>query len=183
MFVGLLLVLLEIFIPSGGIIAFLSASSILASIIMAFVQAGPLPGFVFLLIACIGVPITLAVAFRFLPDTPIGKRLLPNIPTTDEVMPDNDLRRFLRQLVGKTGRAKSKMLPSGAVEIEGHTVDAVSEGIPIEPGQWVKVLEVRGSYVVVRPLDESAKPALAPDDVLSQPINTLGLDPFEDPLT
>lgn len=135
-----------------------------------------------MLIACVAVPTTLAIAFRFLPDTPVGKRLLPKIPTTAEVMPDNDLRRFLRQLVGKTGRAKSKMLPSGAVEIEDHTVDAVSEGIPIEPGQPVKVIEVRGSYVVVRPLDEKEKPVLAPDDVLSQPINTLGLDPFEDPL-
>lgn len=181
MLVGLVLVILEIFVPSGGIIAFLAACSILASIIMAFTFK-PVAGMGFLLIACIAVPSSLALAFRFLPDTPVGKRLLPNIPTAEEVMPDNELRRFLRQVVGKTGRAKSKMLPSGAVEIEDHIVDAVSEGVPIEPGQLVRVLEVRGSYVVVRPLDETEQPKQEPDDVLSQPINTLGLDPFEDPL-
>lgn len=181
MLVGLVLVILEIFVPSGGIIAFLAACSILASIIMAFTFK-PVAGMGFLLIACIAVPLSLALAFRFLPDTPVGKRLLPNIPTAEEVMPDNELRRFLRQVVGKTGRAKSKMLPSGAVEIEDHIVDAVSEGVPIEPGQLVRVLEVRGSYVVVRPLDETEQPKQEPDDVLSQPINTLGLDPFEDPL-
>lgn len=181
MLVGLVLVILEIFVPSGGIIAFLAACSILASIIMAFTFK-PVAGMGFLLIACIAVPSSLALAFRFLPDTPVGKRLLPNIPTAEEVMPDNELRRFLRQVVGKTGRAKSKMLPSGAVEIEDHIVDAVSEGVPIEPGQLVRVLEVRGSYVVVRPLDETEQAKQEPDDVLSQPINTLGLDPFEDPL-
>lgn len=181
MLVGLVLVILEIFVPSGGIIAFLAACSILASIIMAFTFK-PVAGMGFLLIACIAVPSSLALAFRFLPDTPVGKRLIPNIPTAEEVMPDNELRRFLRQVVGKTGRAKSKMLPSGAVEIEDHIVDAVSEGVPIEPGQLVRVLEVRGSYVVVRPLDETEQAKQEPDDVLSQPINTLGLDPFEDPL-
>lgn len=181
MLVGLVLVILEIFVPSGGIIAFLAACSILASIIMAFTFK-PVAGMGFLLIACIAVPLSLALAFRFLPDTPVGKRLIPNIPTAEEVMPDNELRRFLRQVVGKTGRAKSKMLPSGAVEIEDHIVDAVSEGVPIEPGQLVRVLEVRGSYVVVRPLDETEQAKQEPDDVLSQPINTLGLDPFEDPL-
>jgi len=49
----------------------------------------------------------------------------------------------------------------------------------------VRVIEVRGSIVVVRPVDESAvdeKPRETQDDVLSRPIESLGLDPFDDPL-
>ncbi len=179
---GLTLVMAEIFIPSGGVIGFLSFSSIIAAIVLAFVQSGPTTGLIFLLVACVAVPISIACAFRFLPDTPMGKRLLPNIPTTAEVMPDDEDRRRLRQLVGQIGRAKSKMLPSGAVEVDGQIVDAVSQGMPIESGEPVRVVEVRGTMVVVQPLDEIPNHRRNPDDILAQPIKSLGIDPFEEPL-
>jgi hypothetical protein len=44
------------------------------------------------------------------------------------------------------------------------------------------VLEVRGSRVVVRPSIESPPVVADPSDPLSQPIETLGVDPFKDPL-
>lgn len=181
--VGLSLLMAEIFVPSGGLIGFLSFSSITAAIVMAFYQSGPIMGVSFLMIACVAVPFALAAAFRFLPHTPMGKRLLPDLPTSEEVMPDSDDRRRLRGLVGRTGRAKSRMLPSGAVVIDGHTIDAMSEGQPIEPGQPVRVIEVRGTMVVVRPVNESATDEKSPpEDILSRPIDSLGLDSFEDPL-
>src|SRR5690606_37313732 len=131
---------------------------------------------------CLAVPVAIAAAFRFLPDTPVGRRLLASIPTAEEVMPDSEERRRLRQMVGKVGRAKSKMLPSGAVEIEGHVVDAVSQGIPIEIGQSVRVIEVRGNLVVVLPVDEMQPAERSQDDVLSQTIESLGIDPFDEPI-
>ncbi|MEX2559187.1 MAG: NfeD family protein, partial [Pirellulales bacterium] len=82
---------------------------------------------------------------------------------------------------GQVGQARSLMLPSGLVAIQGHHVDAVSEGMVIETGQWVRVIEVRGTRVVVRPTDPQTRPS-DPKDPLSQPIDTLGLNPFEDPL-
>jgi membrane-bound ClpP family serine protease len=86
--------------------------------------------------------------------------------------------------VGKIGQAKSMMLPSGAVLVEGRTIDAVSEGMPIEPGQVVRVIEVRGTRVIVRPVEhgEEQQPRSA-EDPLSRPIDTLGIDPFDDPLS
>ncbi len=183
--VGLVLVMAEIFVPSGGLIGFISFSSIIAAIILAFVKSGPLVGVIFLTVACVAVPAALIAAFRFLPDTPMGKKLLMNIPTPEEVLPDSEERRRLRQLVGRVGRAKSKMLPSGAIMVGGQIFDAVSEGLPIEPDQPVRVIEVRGAIVVVRPVEEDAideKPRTTPDDLLSRPIESLGLDPFEDPL-
>jgi membrane-bound ClpP family serine protease len=183
--VGVAMVMLEIFIPSGGAIGFLSFTSIVTAIVLAFVQSGPTTGIVFLMIACVAVPIALVAAFRFLPDTPMGKRLLPTIPSAAEVLPDSDERRKLREMVGHIGHAKSKMLPSGAVEVDGHIIDAMSEGGPIEPGQMVRVIEVRGAMVIVRPIDkadEHKHAAAMSDDVLSRPIESLGLDPFEDPL-
>src|SRR5262249_43991186 len=88
-------------------------------------------------------------------------------------------RRSLRQLQGKLGVAKTVMLPSGAVLIDGQTIDALSEGPPIEAGQRVRVIEVHGNRVVVRVADDA--PA-STDDVLSQPIESLGLDGRDAPL-
>lgn len=177
MTLGLGLVVLEVFVPSGGVLGFLSVSALLASIGLAFYQ-GLEPGLVFLCVAALGVPSVLAIAFKWWPHTPMGRRLLLNIPTEDEVRPDTPLRRTLRQLVGKTGVAKTLMLPSGAVLIDGNTVDALSEGIPIDPGQRVRVIEVRGSRVVVRPIGEDEQDAAQTDDILSRPIESFGLDPF-----
>jgi membrane-bound serine protease (ClpP class) len=84
-------------------------------------------------------------------------------------------------MIGKRGSAKTKMLPSGVVVIEGRTYDAVSEGMPIEAGQPIQVVAVRTNRIVVRSAD-SEQPPGEDSDVLSRPIDTVGPDPFEDPL-
>lgn len=179
--IGLGLVMLEVFVPSGGVIGFLSIASVLAAVALAFYR-GAWYGLSFLGAAVIAVPIVLAAALRWWPETPIGRRVLLEAPTSEEVLPDSDQRRSLKSLVGRVGEAKSLMLPSGSVLIDGRTVDALSEGVAIEKGQWVQVVEVRGTRVVVRPTDRSPSPPAAPDETLSQPIDSLGLDPFDDPL-
>jgi membrane-bound serine protease (ClpP class) len=183
--VGLALVMTEVFIPSGGILGVLAFVAIIAAIAMAFLRSGAFAGFMFVLVSLIAVPTILVFAFQWLPDTAVGKRLLAAVPTSEEVLPDDEQRRALRELVGKVGRAKSRMLPSGAVQIEGRTIDAVSDGFPIEPGQPVRVMEVTGTQVTVRLVTEevaASAPAAKADDVLAQSIDKLGLDPFEDPL-
>ena len=80
--------------------------------------------------------------------------LLLDVPSGDDVLPDSDKRRKLKHWSGKIGKAKTLMLPSGAVDDRRPTVDALSEGMAIEAGQWVRVIEVRGTRVVVRPTDE-----------------------------
>jgi membrane-bound ClpP family serine protease len=181
LFLGLALVSIEVFVPSGGILGFLAIVSLTAGIVLAFYHRGAETGFLFLTLTAVAVPLALVLAFRYWPKTPMGRRLLLDVPSGHEVLPDSPRRQHLRQLVGKTGVAKSVMMPSGAVVIEGHTIDALSEGIPIDAGQRIKVIEVRGTRVLVRPIDDSEVPA-ASDDVLSQPIESLGLDSLEDPL-
>jgi membrane-bound serine protease (ClpP class) len=133
-------------------------------------------------IALVALPSAFALAIKIWPDTPLGRRILPDIPNSEEVLPTSEHRRNLQELVGHVGRAKSLMLPSGAAEINGHTVDAISEGVAIEPGQLVRVVEVRGNRVLVRPATEHSV-VRSPDDPLSQPIESLGLEAFEEPLS
>jgi membrane-bound ClpP family serine protease len=178
---GLALLCAEVFIPSGGLLGFLSIASLLSGLALAFYHRGTEVGLLFLIGTILAVPGVLMVAFRYWPQTPMGRRLLLEVPTSEEVLPDSPQRQRLRRLVGKFGVAKSVMMPSGAVLIEGETIDALSEGISIDPGQPVEVIEVRGSRVLVRPVDENARPVAA-DDVLSQPIESLGIDGLDDPL-
>lgn len=178
---GLALVCAEIFVPSGGILGFLSIAALVTGVILAFYHRGAEFGLIFLIVTMLAVPGALALAFRYWPHTPMGRRLLLDVPRGEEVLPDSPQRQRLRQLVGKFGVSKSVMMPSGAVFVEGQTIDALSEGIPIEAGQPIEVIEVRGSRVVVRPVDENA-PQVASDDILSRPIESLGLDSLEDPL-
>lgn len=176
---GLALTILEIFIPSFGILGFLAISSIIAAIVVAFMES-PGVGLVVLAGAIFGLPVVVVLSLRWWPRTPIGRRVLLTIPENDDVLPDSDKLRDLRRLIGQVGRAKSKMLPSGAVSINGRTIDAVSEGMPIDPGQPVRVIEVHGMTVTVQPVEEDA-PRGEPQDPLSRPIDSVGPDPFEDP--
>lgn len=185
LFLGLGLIVLEVFIPSGGILGTLAGMSLLAAVVLAFLCHVAIGVGVLSAVIIIG-PMCLAAALHFWPHTPMGKKILLNVPTSEEVLPDDPQRRRLKALVGCVGQAKSKMLPSGAIVVEGHTVDAVSEGTAIEPGQLVRVVEVRGNRVVVRPLDAEEAAVDRPEqfaaDDLARPIDSLGLDPFRDPL-
>jgi len=178
---GLALLFAEVFVPSGGVLGFLSIVSLVSGVIWAFYYRGPQAGFLFLVMTVVLAPVALVAAFRWWPKTPMGRRLLLDVPTSEEVLPDTPQRRALRQLVGKIGVAKSLMLPSGAVEIDGQAHQALSEGPAIEPGQRIRVIEVRGNRVLVRPVEDGEEEPPA-DDVLSRPIESLGIDASEDPL-
>lgn len=180
MLIGLALAILEIFVPSGGVIGFLSILSVLSAIALAFYR-GPWYGVSFLGVAVVALPAVLITALHWWPETTMGRRILLKVPTSEEVLPDFDDRRSLKNLLGRVGEARSLMLPSGAVVIDGRSYDALSEGIAIEKGQWVQVVEVRGTRIVVRPTDQPPT-SPAPGDPLSQPIDTLGLDSLGDPL-
>jgi membrane-bound ClpP family serine protease len=119
-------------------------------------------GIAILLVALAGTPTVIVLAFKVLPKTPMGRRLLLTAPTSEEVLPDTSEKQRLKALIGHIGRAKSKMLLSGAITVDGRTIEAISESLPIEVGQPVKIVQVRGHRVVVRPLDEEPAPSVDP---------------------
>jgi membrane-bound serine protease (ClpP class) len=177
---GCALVLMEVFIPSGGVIAVFATVAFLSSIYIAF-EGGktPVRGAVFAAATVIAVPAVLAIAFKLLPKTPIGKAFLGELPSEEETVPEDSRRALL----GRVGVARSKMLPSGAVEINGQMVDAVTQGQAIEPGTYVVVTEVRANRVVVRPAGKDQRPSHEhPNDVLSRSIEELGIESLDDPL-
>ena len=120
--VGLAVMVLEVFVPSGGVLGFLSVVAlIVGAIATAFLEQGPwfghgrargdLPS------RCRSCS---ALAFRWFPETPLGRRVLPPPPEPDDVVPDcrPPARRSGRSWVARASRP-SELLPWGSVEIDG----------------------------------------------------------------
>ncbi len=160
---GMVFLIVEFFIPSGGALAVMCALSFLAAIIVGFI-AGAWTGTIVLLVICVVVPTSAFAAVRFWPDTPIGKLVLIQRPrSADEVLPETIAYRGLKDLVGRRGKSKGLMVPSGIVVIEGKTYDAVSEGLPIEPNQSIIVIGVSTQRLIVRP-DNTIEAQLVSDE-------------------
>ncbi len=177
--VGFLLVVAEVFFPSGGFLGFFALASLAAAIYYAHQSGGAGRSLPFAGVVVVVLPLVIWGAFAWLPHTGIGRHLLGE-PTRPEDVAVNDPRRAL---VGKVGVARSKMLPSGAVEIDGRMIDCITRGQAIDPGQYVKVVEVQGNRVVVRPAGEGERPGHEdPAHLLHRPIADLGIDSLEDPL-
>ena len=161
--VGLVALALEVFVPSGGVLGFLSVVALVAGVALAFVEQGPWFGTAVLAVTCLAVPLVLAVAFRVFPETPLGRRVLPPPPRPDEVMPDADRRAVLLSLVGRRGLPTSDLLPWGDVEIDGVDHQAVSEAGPIARGAAVEVVGTQATALVVRVAMESpSRPSRSP---------------------
>ncbi len=181
--VGVLLIFLEIFVPSGGILSVLAATAIVASVVVAY-SAGMMPGTLMLLGATVLVPIIIATAVKWWPHTPVGRLILIKRPENeDEVLPDTEEYHLRDRMIGKVGVAKTNLLPSGDVLIDGRVYDAVSLGMVIDKGQPIKVVDVNTQRLMVRLLNSAeVAEAETAEDVLSTPLDSLGIDPFDDPL-
>lgn len=186
MLTGLMLGILELFFVSHGILTFLALCAIVGSIVTGFMYSTGL-GLALLLVSVFGIPLFVILAVYLWPKTPVGKRVMLPAPNEKETVPDTPRLRELRALVGRVGKTKGPMLPAGVVIIDGRAYDAVSNGFAIEADQWVRVVDVFGSWITVRaleadeqPVDETGSPdETNPDKTWKEkPITDIGFDPF-----
>jgi len=170
LFLGLafIVAVLEVFLPSGGLFAVLAISFLIASIVFAF-QVSVTLGSVYTFFVCLLVPVFLWAALRIWPDTWIGRQILLTPEDDPALVPDEE-QEMLKQLVGKHGLAKSKMLLGGLIEIEGNRYNAVSDAEPIDSGDPLCVLRIEGTSIIVRKLNRAeSTPAAAEDAPLEDP--------------
>jgi membrane-bound serine protease (ClpP class) len=153
-FLGLLLVILEIFFPSFGVLSLCAAGSFILAVILAF-QESSIAGFTFIGCTVIALPILLRFGFRILPRTSVGKRIvLANPPSRVEEPAKGPDER----LVGAEGEALSELRPAGTIQVGDRRLDAVTEGEYIEPGQRVRVIEQEGNRLVVEEIEDRDAP-------------------------
>jgi len=150
---GFLLMMAELFIPSGGVLSVLSACGILAGIVMAFFHDTS-TGLWTLLGVCVALPVVGALLLHYWPKTPMGRRFFltaPDETATVASLPENVEMEGLR---GQFGQALSALRPAGVVDFNGRRIDCITEGVMVERGQWVRCVDVKAGKVIVRPVEK-----------------------------
>ena len=184
---GVVFIILELFVPSGGVLSFIAAVCVVGAIFAGYFYFGPAVGTGVLAAEAILVPLTIYFAVRVWPYTPVGRRVLNRPPgDSDSAGSEAESAHALKDLFGKWGRAKSPLLPSGAVLIDGRLYDAISRGAPIDAGQPIEVVRAEGNHIIVRLSSHDAPPepqrAENRSDILAQSAESLGIEPLDDPL-
>jgi membrane-bound ClpP family serine protease len=149
---ALLLVFLEVFVPSGGIIGLTAGVTAIAGVVV-FWRVSPGWGVTSMLLMLVLAPIALNFALRLMPHTPVGKRLILSETAESRqrrTAKDQEQAAQEQALVGATGSALTSLRPIGTVEIDGTRIEALAEGGVIEAGSRVRVTSVQGNQVRVR---------------------------------
>jgi membrane-bound ClpP family serine protease len=169
LFLGLAVIVavLEMFIPSAGVFAVLAVAFLITSIVLSF-QVDIVFGSFYTLCTCCFVPVFLWAALTIWPNTWIGRRILL-VPEEDPALVPDEEQQMLKQLIGKQGLAKSKMLLGGLIEIEDKRYSAVSDAEPIEPGEVVSVIRIEGTSIIVRKSNVPKSVISAEDAPLEDP--------------
>ncbi len=173
MALGIATIGIELFVPSAGLLGILATVLIVSAIVTAFFHSVT-AGAIMILATCVMLPVFVVLLLKIWPNTPIGKRVLIGRVNEEDVLPIGEHYEGLKNMVGRRGVARTKMLPSGLVVIDGEKYDAVSEGLAIDPGDSIQVVAVRTNKIIVRkidPADETISSSLEDDDILSKPID------------
>jgi membrane-bound serine protease (ClpP class) len=151
--IGLLLLAAELFIPSGGLLFVLAICALVAGIWMIF-QQDPRAGWVTLVVILLLVPILGGVLFHYWPRTPMGRRFMLRGPEEDATVATMPTNLELEQLRGRVGRALAPLRPAGVADFDGKRIDVLTEGMMVEAGTWLRVIDVRAGRVIVRAIDK-----------------------------
>lgn len=186
---GLFLVSLEAFVPSAGVLGLVAGTVLIWSIYQGFV-ASTACGISLIVATVVALPVLFSLFVKWWPLTPLGKRMLINVPDDpNELLPDGEVYRQVQSQLGKRGTAVTDLLPNGRITIEGTGFDAVTEGVLVDAGTPIEVTEVQGNRIVVRPLASSPAVVAIPapkfkedSEDLPQTSPSLEVDPFDDPL-
>lgn len=145
---GLIFIILEVFIPSMGLLGTLAACSIIGGGVLAYVQD---PGGIFLgyiLVSVVMIPTIVLTALKIFPKTPIGKHFTlagPSFNPKDA----QAVEKGIEELVGKEGETLTPLHPAGIAVIGDRRVDVVTRGEMIEKECLVRVIKVEGNRIVV----------------------------------
>src|SRR5919197_4720608 len=150
---GLLLLAAELFIPTGGVLFVLAVSALIVGVAMTFVS-NTYTGMVTLLGLCSLVRLVGTAVFNYWRNTAFGKRFFLTGPEEDETVTTMTVNLELEQLRGRYGRTVSALRPAGVTDFDGRRVDTLSEGAMVEPGQWVRCIDVKAGRVIVRQADK-----------------------------
>jgi membrane-bound ClpP family serine protease len=143
--VGILVIIAEIIIPSGGILGILAAGLFGYSLYIVFSQVSATAGMIFVMADLAIIPVLVYVGIKVLARSPVTLRT--RLSKRDGVTSQDAAQNAL---LGMTGRTLTDLRPSGVAIIEQQRIDVVTRGEYIEKGTDIIVTAVRGNQIVVK---------------------------------
>lgn len=161
--IGVLLVVLELFIPTFGMLPVGAVVCFVISVWQAHGASGPGAAWAMGVLGPVLSAAILYFGLKWVPRTRWGRGLVLRNPAEEEgsqrptasetayLPPEGGTdEAILVGLVGKEGVAQSPLRPVGVALIEGRRLDVVTEGGIVDRGARIRVLVVEGNRVVVR---------------------------------
>ncbi len=158
---GVLLVVLELFVPSFGALTVGAIVCFAASVYGVYDPQKPAAAITMGILAPVVALAVVVLGLKYVPRTSWGRGLVlrqddgaqgpPTASESASLSPEGGtVERELSPLVGKEGVAQSELRPAGVALIAGRRVDVVTEGSLIPAGARIRVVAVEGNRVVVR---------------------------------
>ena len=144
-FLGILVIIAEIILPSGGILSILATGLFGYSLFIVFTQLSSTAGMVFIIADLILIPILVYFGLKFLAKSPVTlrKKLSKEDGVTSQ---DPDQAAYL----GRQGITVSDLRPSGVVIVDDERLDVVTRGEYVDKQTEIIVIAVRGNQIVVK---------------------------------
>lgn len=141
---GMVVILVEIFVPSFGILSVIAAGILLYSLYLVFTDISSFMGMVFIGADLVILPILLILGMKALGRSKLS--LHKELSSRDGV---TSQAPNLPDWIGKQGEAVTDLRPSGTALIDGRRLDVVTDGDYVEAGSLVQVTEVSGNRIIV----------------------------------
>lgn len=138
--IGLGLFFLELFVPSGGIIALAAVMTVGYSIYSLWTSG----------YSTVGVITTVLTFLYLIWLIRWGIRKFSLASNLDSAQATGDDVRAAESMIGQTGKALTALRPSGMARLQGRRVDVVAQHGFIAKGAEIEVFEVNGNRIVVR---------------------------------
>lgn len=141
---GVAVVIVEIIVPSAGLLAMLALSIFGYSLYLVFHDISATVGIIFVVADLIIIPALVVAGFKWLARSPVTlhTELSSKQGVTSQAP---ELERYL----GQEGQAMTDLRPAGMASINGKRIDVVTRGEYIDKGTPIVVLAVSANQIVV----------------------------------
>ena len=147
--VGVVVIIAEIILPSGGILSIVALAIFGYSLFIVFNEISMIIGFSFVAADLILIPVLVIVGLKLLARSPVTLR-----KTLSRKEGVSSQSSELESYVGRQGNAVTDLRPAGIAVINGKRVDVVTRGEYIEKDSEIIVTAVTGNQIIVRKKDK-----------------------------
>lgn len=141
---GVIVIIAEIILPSGGILSVLAMGLLGFSLFKAFAISSQ-TGILFTVADIIMIPVLVLIGLKLLAKSPVTLRR--SLSKAEGIIIE---KADMAVLMDASGTAITNLRPAGAIKINNKRIDAVTQGEYIDKGTTVRVIQVTGNQIIVK---------------------------------